>query len=101
MTESGMLIITAFSLLFGIYSGVLSLRRSAKKEDRREASDMARVMVKLEDICDGISEIKSDLYNVKGDIKELTERLIVAEQSVKRAHLRLNELKNDTSADIE
>ena len=41
---------------------------------------------------EGITEIKSELSHVKSDIKEITERLIVAEQSVKMAHKRLNEL---------
>ena len=51
------------------------------------------VIVKLEDISAGISEIKADLSNVKGDVKELTERLIIAEESVKLAHRRIDELR--------
>ena len=84
-----------FSLLFGIYSGIASMRRNDKKDIKSDASELAMVIVKLEDISVGISEIKGDLSNVKGDIKEITERLIVAEQSVKLAHSRLNEIKEE------
>ena len=95
MSNEIFVIISVFSLLFGIYSGIVSLRRNEKKDCRSDASEMAMVIVKLEDISLGISEIKSDLSNVKGDIKEITERLIVAEQSVKLAHERLKEFKHE------
>lgn len=89
------LLVSIISLFFGIYSGVVSMRRSSRAESRKSASEMTMVIVKLEDISSGISEIKTDLSNVKGDIKEITERLIVAEQSIKLAHDRLNEIKRD------
>ncbi|MBO5883607.1 MAG: hypothetical protein J6Q78_04305 [Clostridia bacterium] len=92
MNSESLLILTALSLVFGIYSGVSSARRGERRDNRQDASDMTRVMVKLEDISVGISEIRSELNNVKGDLKEQTERLIVAEQSLKRAHMRLDEL---------
>ena len=93
------LIISALSLVFGVYSGMTAIRRNNKKDNTREASEMTMVIVKLEDISSGISEIKTDLSNVKGDIKEITERLIVAEQSIKQAHKRLDEIKHDTFVD--
>ena len=89
------ILISAASLMFGIYSGVSSMRRSTKADSRKSASEMTMVIVKLEDISNGISEIKTDLSNVKGDIKEITERLIIAEQSVKLAHGRINELRHE------
>ena len=92
MNNETLFVLTVLSLIFGIYSGLSSAKRGARQDDRQEATDMARVMVKLEDISVGISEIRSELNNVKGDLKEQTERLIVAEQSLKRAHMRLDEM---------
>ncbi len=86
-------LISVASLIFGIYSGVSSMRRNARADSRKDASEMAMVIVKLEDISSGISEIKTDLSNVKGDIKDITERLIVAEQSLKSAHKRIEEIR--------
>ena len=86
-------LISVASLIFGIYSGVSSMRRNARSDSRKDASEMAMVIVKLEDISNGISEIKTDLSNVKGDIKDITERLIVAEQSLKLAHKMIEEVK--------
>ena len=101
ITNEWLVLLSAASLFFGIYSSLSAMKRNAKKDTRRDASDMAMVIVKLEDISMGISEIKSDLSNVKGDIKEITERLIVAEQSVKLAHRRLNEIREIRKEDID
>ena len=48
------------------------------------------MIVKLENIGDGVSEIKSDMKNVKGEVQELRERLVAVEQSAKSAHHRLD-----------
>lgn len=87
------LLISGVSMAFGIYSGLSTIKRNSKRDSRNDASEMATVIVKLEGISAGISEIKKDITNVKGDVKEITERLIVAEQSVKLAHKRLDEIK--------
>ena len=92
MNSELLLVLTVLSLIFGIYSGLSSAKRGVRNDDRQEATDMARVMVKLEDISVGISEIRSELNNVKVDLKEQTERLIVAEQSIKREHMRIDEI---------
>lgn len=87
------LLISAVSLVFGIYTGVFSIKRSARKDERRDASELTTVMVKLEDIVEGIGEIKRDIANVKLDIKELTERLIVAEQRIRQADKTIDEIQ--------
>ena len=86
------LLISGITMAFGIYSGMASIKRHYKADNRKESAQMTMVIVKLEGISEGISEIKTDLSNVKGDIKEITERLIVAEQSIKLAHSRLDSL---------
>lgn len=81
------------SLLFGIYSGMSSIRRASRTEQRREASELAMVIVKLEDISAGVCEIKGDISNVKQDVKELTGRLIIAEQQIVAANKKIDELQ--------
>lgn len=89
------LLISGITMAFGIYSGIAAIKRSNKSDDRKESAQMTTVIVKLEGISEGISEIKSELRHVKKDVKEITERLIVAEQSVKLAHRRLNEIQEN------
>ena len=88
------LLVSFVTMVFGIYCGMASVKSHYKAEARKESAQMTMVIVKLEGISEGISEIKSDLLHVKGDIKDITERLIVAEQSVKMAHKRLNEFQS-------
>jgi len=86
------LLISGVTMAFGIYSGMSSIKRHARKDNRKESAEMAMVIVKLEGISAGIAEIKTDLNSVKDDIKELRERVIVAEQSLKLAHTRIDEI---------
>lgn len=87
------LLISGFSLAFGIYQGVLNLKRNEKKDNKSDASEMTTVIVKLENICTGITEIKSEMTNVKNDIKEDREKIIRLEESAKQAHKRLDSLE--------
>lgn len=55
---------------------------------------MTTVIVKLESIGVGIAEIKSEMTNVKLDIKENRERIVKVEESAKSAHKRLDSYDN-------
>jgi len=94
MTIEVALLISGLSFAFAVYQGIANMKRNVKADNKKDASEMTTVIIKLEHISSGISEIKADLSNVKGDIKDLTERLITVEQSSKQAHKRLDELKN-------
>ena len=80
------------SLAFGIYQGVSNLKRNKASDDKKEASEMTAVIVKLESIGTGVTEIKLDMKNIRADIQELRERLVVVEQSSKQAHHRIDEV---------
>ena len=60
---------------------------------RKEASEMTTLIVKLETINNGVNEIKSDMRNMKTDIQDLRDRLIIVEQSTKSAHHRVDKLE--------
>ncbi len=87
------LLISGITMAFGIYSGMASIKRHNKIDDKRDSAQMTMMIVKLESISEGISDMKKDLSHVKNDVKEITERLIVAEQSIKLAHRRINEMQ--------
>ena len=86
------LLISLASLAFGIYSGSCAIKRERRAEERKDASELTMVIVKLEDISVGISEIKREVSNGKGDIRERTERLIVAEKQIRQANVRIDEI---------
>ena len=94
MTIEVALLISGISLAFGIYQGVSNMKRNQKSDDKKDASEMTMVIVKLETIGTGITEIKADMSNVKDDIKETRERLIKVESSAAQAHKRLDTLES-------
>lgn len=90
MTIEVALVISVLSVGFGIYQGILNIKRNEKNDTKTDASQLTTVIVKLENIGNGITEIKSEMTNVKNDIKEDRERLIRVEESAKQAHKRLD-----------
>lgn len=90
MTIEVALVISGVSLAFAVYQGIANMKRNKASDDKNDASQMTTVIVKLENIGTGVTEIKSDMKNVREDIQQLRERLVVVEQSAKSAHHRLD-----------
>jgi len=86
MTIEISVVIAIVSLTFAIYQGI----RTKKTDDKSDASQMTMVIIKLENIGNGIADIKNEMKNVKSDIKEDRERLIIVEESTKAAHKRMD-----------
>lgn len=103
MTIEVALLISGISLAFGIYQGIANLKRNKATDDKKDATEMTTVIVKLESIGTGVTEIKSDMKNIRQDLQDLRERVVVVEQSTKSAHHRINTLegvkdRNETKA---
>lgn len=76
-------IISALALLFSVYQFV----RASEKED---TGQITTVLIKLENIAEGITEIKGDMRGVKEEVNSLRERVATVEASAKSAHKRLD-----------
>ena len=95
MTVEIALLISFVSVAFAVYAGIKNLSRNSKKDNAEEVTQMATLVVKLENIATGISEIKSDIRSVKTEVSDLRDRLTIVEQSVKSAHKRLDDLAHE------
>lgn len=84
------ILISGLSLLVAIVVAIANLRKDHEQSDRREASETTTLIVKLENINNGVNEIKSDMRNMRDDIQDLRDRLIIVEQSTKSAHHRID-----------
>ena len=71
-----------------------NIKRNNANDNRQEATNLTTLIVKLENISNGVNEIKSDMRNMKSDIQDLRDRLIRVEQSDKSAHHRLDTLES-------
>lgn len=92
------ILISIISVSAAIFFGIKSYRRAErqvfeqqKEEAAADAANNTAILVKLETINVGVTEIKGEIQSMKSDVKELSERLVVVEQSTKSAHNRLDE----------
>lgn len=83
--------ISALSLIVSIVVGFSAIKSRNSSDTKQEASQTTTLIVKLENIADGVNEIKSDMRNMKDDVRELRDRVIACEQSTKSAHRRLDD----------
>lgn len=89
MTVEIALLISGVSLAFGIYQGITNMKRNNRHDDKNDATQLTTVIVKLENIGDGVNEIKADMKNVKSDVGELKEKQVRTEESLKSAWKRI------------
>lgn len=87
------IIVSICSLIIAAIVGFAGVERGKRADHRKEATEMTTVIVKLENISGGISEIKSDLRNIKSEMQDTRERLVIVEQSVKSAHHRIDQME--------
>lgn len=69
---------------------ILEMLGSQVEVETYNRNTKTTVIVKLENISNGITEIKSEITNVKKDQKEDHERLVKVEESAKSMHKRLD-----------
>lgn len=87
------LLVSACSLVVAFVVAITNIRNKNYLNDRESASQITTLIVKLENIADGVNEIKSDMKNIRSDIETLRERLVKVEQSAKQAHRRIDKIE--------
>lgn len=93
MTIEVAVLISALSVAFAIYQGIVNLKRNKAVDDKKEASEMTTVIVKLEGISKDTSEIKNDIKSVKTDVKHNSESIIRLDESLKSAWKIINHMQ--------
>lgn len=83
--EYAPIIISTLSLLLALYTYI-------SKNNKNNTAEMTTVIVKLENIGSGISDIKSEIASLKDDQKDDHDKLIKVESSLSSAWKRINEI---------
>lgn len=86
MNVSIPIIISIGTLLFSIYVYLTS-------NSKNNTTELTTVIVKLENIGNGIADIKAEINNMKTEQKEDHDRLIKLESSVTTLWKRMDEMK--------
>ena len=92
MTIELAVLLSIVSVAFAIYQGVTNLKRNNQIDTRNDVTQLTTVIVKLENISSGVTDIKNEISSIKTDLRETRERLVQLDQSVKIAHKRIDEL---------
>ena len=82
MTIEVMSVITIISVACSIFFGVLAWRRNAKTDDKADATQMATIIVKLDNIDATVRDIKADNRSIQSDVQDIWKRLVKVEEKV-------------------
>lgn len=86
-------VLSAVSIIFGIVFGVRGALRENKKDTKDDASQMAIVVYKLDNISSTVNDIKADSKAFRLDIQDARERILILEQEYKSISPMVREIR--------
>lgn len=86
------LLITIISVSCAVFFGAKSARRNNEADIKKEATSMAIVVTKLENIETGITDIKGEINSIKNNVQRDHDRLIAVTELVDSVNTRVVEL---------
>lgn len=94
MNEWLPIVVSVIALIATTYFNVSAKKRTEQHDAKKDGSELTTVIVKLEYISSGVSEIKNDVKNLKNDIQENRERIVRVEQSYAQVQRELDSLRS-------
>lgn len=87
-------LLTVVSVCAAVYFAFKSNDRANNDEVTKKAQIDAILSQKLDSISDDTKEIRKEISDVKVKVNDLSERVVIVEQSTKSAHHRLDEYED-------
>jgi septal ring factor EnvC (AmiA/AmiB activator) len=81
-------------LLVGTLIGFLTFSRNRDKDVKSDASKNAVIETKLENIYQGVENIRIDIKANERRVTELNDLVIRIDESTKQAHKRIDKIEN-------
>lgn len=88
-------ILTFVSVVAAVYFAFKSNSRANNDEVSKKAQVDAILSQKLDSISDDTKEIRKEITDVKVKVNDLSERVVMVEQSTKSAHRRLDRYEEE------
>lgn len=88
-------ILTFVSVVAAVYFAFKSNSRANDDEVSKKAQVDAILSQKLDSISDDTKEIRKEITDVKVKVNDLSERVVMVEQSTKSAHHRLDRYEEE------
>lgn len=86
--------IAVLSAIIGVVATLTTIYREAKKDTKEDTNHNASVREEIKYISRGIEDIKYDTKSLRASMTNMNERLIRAEESIKSAHEKINQINN-------
>jgi peptidoglycan hydrolase CwlO-like protein len=90
MTFEVSVIISFVSVAFAVFFGLSNRKRADTTDIEVKAKERAETNIKLDNIGKDVTDIKYDISVTRKEVKCLSDRMIMVEQSVKSAHHRID-----------
>ena len=90
ITFNGTQLLTFVSVIAAVYFAAKNWGRNSNSDVSSEAQFKATMTEKLDGISEDTKEIKKEITDVKTKVSDLSERVVIVEQSTKSAHRRLD-----------
>ena len=87
------ILISVVSLVFAIWSGTKTQKRTENNEIREDAAKDQAVLIKLESIQEGMTEMKVEIRNYREEMQQTREQQIRNEESLKQLHKRVDKVE--------
>lgn len=84
-----------YTLVISVCSLLLAGYTFLSKNNKENTTELTTVIVKLENIGNGIRDIKAELATLKSDQKEDHDKIIKLEASIATAWKRIDEIKKE------
>ena len=78
--------------LIGVICSIVAVSRNRSAEVKNEGKEDGVVLTELGYIKAGVDDLKRDNRDIRGDLKNLDERITRNEESTKQAHKRIDAL---------
>jgi len=91
-------ILTVISVVAAVFFAYRSNTRADHDDVSKKAQIEAILSEKLDSISDDTKEIRKEISDVKVKVNDLSERVVIVEQSTKSAHHRLDRYEEDGDA---
>ena len=88
-------ILTIISVVAAVYFAFKNNNRANDNEVSKKAQIDAVLAQKLDSISDDTKEIRKEITDVKVKVNDLSERVVIVEQSTKSAHHRLDRYEDE------
>lgn len=88
-------LLTVISVVAAVYFAYRSNNRANNDEVGKKAHIEAVLSEKLDSISDDTKEIRKEISDVRVKVNDLSERVVIVEQSTKSAHHRLDRYEEE------